>query len=317
MLVSPTTALFPTFSMRSKPSENDSLSLPSLSKRLFKVFALLCLMGSLTACNAFKASYNNGETLLRWWLDDYVDFQDSQDAPIRQVLSRQFTWHRSTQLPAYVPLLQRAKTLSQRPVTKAEVASLYNDARKFSYTTIEHFLPDVADLALTFTPAQLQTMEKKFAENNQKYRKKFQSGTREDQQEARFEKVIENAERLYGGFSGAQEEAIRKASDVRPLNATFIMAERVRRQKDLVAVLRKIQSEKPNRATAVEWLQRYVSNFEKPPTAERASYRNSGVDEGVDLAVTIANLTTPEQKQTAQKRLNGWLADIAALRAGK
>jgi hypothetical protein len=61
-------------------------------------------------------------------------------------------------------------------------------------------------------------MEKKFAKNNDDFRKKFMSGSIDDQQEARFKKSMEQFELWFGNFSRDRKRQLRKASDARPLD---------------------------------------------------------------------------------------------------
>ena len=43
-----------------------------------RTWFFLALLVLVTACSSLKLAYNNGDTLLYWWLDNYVDFTDER-----------------------------------------------------------------------------------------------------------------------------------------------------------------------------------------------------------------------------------------------
>ena len=79
--------------------------------RIIALLALLALSGVLVACSAVKAVYSQAPELAYWYLDSYVDFNGAQSLQVKAGLSKVQAWHRQTQLPAYIEILQ---TLQQR-----------------------------------------------------------------------------------------------------------------------------------------------------------------------------------------------------------
>jgi hypothetical protein len=151
-------------------------------------------------------------------------------------------------------------------------------------------------------------MESKFAESNTKYRKQYLKADADERTDARFDKIMDYAKLVYGSFSRDQEKAIRDAMGPYMLNADGRYSERVRRQQEWVALAREISTTRPPRAQAEDMLRRYADDWQRPAAGQQRS-----TDAGINLTVTIANLTTPEQKAHAVKRFQGWIDDVQTL----
>jgi hypothetical protein len=278
-------------------------------KTLVLVFIL-----ALAACNAVRLGYNHGETLTYWWLNSYIDVSADQKPWVRQRIARFFQWHRATQLKDYAQLLAQTQRQVQRSVTTAEMLASYEDARKRMLVVIDHTLPDLADLALSLKPEQIAQIEKKFASNNDDYRKDYLRGNLADRQRFRFKKVMEQAEYWFGDFSAEQEAVIRKASDARILNNELWFAGRQQRQREMIAILRKIQAERPRRDAAVEMLRGYASMMiEHAGGGENELFYNAARDGAAVVAATVINCATPAQKAHAAKRLQQWIDNFYSL----
>lgn len=277
------------------------------------LFLLACL---LVGCTALRLTYNNGETIVFWWMNAYVGFEQDQQPWVRKHIDELFDWHRSTQLKTYVPILTLAQKQVHEKVTKEMVLADYEEAKKRTLVLVDKSLPALADVALSLRPQQLVQMQKKFVSNNDDYRKDYLRGNAEKRQAFRYKKVLKQAETWFGSFSREQEQLLRKASDARPLNNDIWMTERVLRQTELMNVLLKIQSEKPSRDATIALLKNYVNgslnHFGQP---ERVAFFSSSADSTAQMVAQIVNMTTPEQKAHAHKKLQDWIDDIDKLMA--
>lgn len=267
----------------------------------------------LTACNAMKLGYQQGDHLAYWWIDNYVDVSDDQEAQTKDAIARFFAWHRREQLPEIATLLQRTKSEVQQPVSEAQLDRLRDDAQRLTRAAFDHAIPDVADLLLTLTPEQIRRMEDKFADGNRKYRKTFLSGDRQKRIDARYDKVMEWSRLIYGRFSREQEDAIRAAVVPVVDGAEARYAERIKRQQAWMALVRQVQAEHPSKARVIEMLQRFADQWQTPPGRERLVSYEKNNEAGLSLAAKIANMTTPEQKRHAVERLQGWIDDTRSL----
>jgi hypothetical protein len=291
---------------------NTSGTLASQVRTLF----LIVLMVTVAGCSSIRFTYNHGDTLLYWWLNNYLDLDSDQSGWVKKDIDNLFQWHRKTQLKDYVQLLQNGQRQLAGNLSQADLLADYHDIKSRTELLAYKALPELADLARTIRPEQIAQMEKKFAKNNDDYRKKFMKGDQEQQQKARFKKSMEQFDLWFGNFTSEQEAVLRKASDARVLDNEVWMAERMRRQKQIVTALRKIQQEKLSKDATVSVLHNLIkevfARFEAP---ERKAFFDTYTDQTIQMILTAVKIATPAQKAHAQKRMQGWIEDFTVLAA--
>ncbi|MGW8389651.1 DUF6279 family lipoprotein [Pseudoduganella sp. HUAS MS19] len=282
----------------------------------FNTCIVLAFAILLAACSSLRLAYNNGDTLLYWWLDAYVDFDSDQKAEVKQDIDEFFRWHRKTQLQDYVQFLQRAQRQLRGSPTSADLLADYVDIRDRTEALLLRSAPHIAELALSLKPDQLASMEKKFAKNNAKFRKENMKGDAQDQNKFRYKKSMEQFELWFGGFSDEQEAIIRKASDARPLDNALWLDERMRRQLKIMNLARRIMSEQPSKQVATQWVEELIrSGFDRFGISERKAFFDNYTQATVELVHTVVRISAPEQKAHAQKRMEGWIKDLNTLAA--
>ncbi|MET0855774.1 MAG: DUF6279 family lipoprotein [Telluria sp.] len=287
----------------------------TVATRLRALF-LIALMVTAAGCSSIRFTYNHGDTLLYWWLNNYLDLDSDQSGWVKKDIDNLFQWHRKTQLKDYVQLLQNGQRQLAGNITQTDLAGDYHDIKARTELLAYKALPELADLARSVRPEQIAQMEKKFAKNNEDYRQKFMRGDLEARQKARFKKSMEQFDLWFGNFSAEQEAVLRKASDARVLDNDVWLDERIRRQKQIVAALRKIQTEKLGKDATVSVLHNLVKElfgrFEAP---ERKAFFDTYTDQTIQLILTAVKIATPAQKAHAQKRMQGWIEDFNVLAA--
>ncbi|MGV7210985.1 DUF6279 family lipoprotein [Oxalobacteraceae bacterium A2-2] len=275
---------------------------------------LILLMVLAAGCSSLKLAYNNGDTLLYWWLDGYVDLDAEQKGWVKKDIDQLFHWHRTTQLRDYAQILQKAQHQLQGTPTTADLLADYQDIKQRTQTLLMEALPDLADLARSLKPEQIDQMEKKFASNNAEFRKKNMKGDAEAQQKYRYKKAMEQFELWFGSFTSEQEAALRKASDARPLDNQVWLEERMRRQKAIVALARKVQREKLGKEATMALLSATIKdNFERLDHSERSAFFNSYNQATAEMILTAIRIATPAQKLHAHQRMQGWIDDFNTL----
>ncbi|MDQ1816937.1 DUF6279 family lipoprotein [Massilia sp. CCM 9210] len=284
-----------------------------LSQR-FRVLCLVAMVAVLTACSGIKLAYNQGDTLLYWWLDAYVDLDSEQAPEVKQDIKELFKWHRQTQLKDYVHILTNAQRQLAGNLSKADLDADYRDIMARTELLAQKALPELTDLALSIKPEQLAHIEKKFDKNNETFRKKFIRGSVEDMQEKRFKKSMEQFDLWFGDFSRDQEAILRKASDARPLNNQIWLDDRIRRQQRILTVLRKIDKENLGKEAAAPLVQGLIKDM-LARGSENKQFFDTSTDGTMQMILTAVKIATPEQKAHAQKRMQGWISDFNTLAA--
>ena len=288
----------------------------SASRTLPRVF-LMALMAALTllaACSSLRLAYNNGDTLLYWWLDGYVDLNAEQKDWVKKDIDKLFQWHRKTQLEDYIQILQTGqRQLAGNPGVD-DLLGDFTEIRKRTERLLQQAKPELADLARSLQPEQIATLEKKFASNLDDFRKKNMKGDREAQQQFRYKKAMEQFELWFGRFNAEQEAQIRKASDARPLDNTIWLAERQRRQRAIVELVRKVQQEKLGKEATMALIDKLISDsFKRLDQSEHKQFFDASERGTAEMIVTVIRIATPQQKAHAQQRMQGWISDFQAL----
>lgn len=294
--------------------QNFSMRLQRNILTFLKINAIFMVALMLNSCGTARLAYSNGETLSYWWLDSYIDISSDQAPLVREELATLFAWHRRTQLTDYVQWLKGAQVRVQRNVTLTELGSDTADIALRLHRMSERAAPGLADLARSLQPAQIARLEKKFNSNNDSYRKEFMRGDAAEQARQRFKKVLQQAEYWFGDFSAEQEATIRTASNARPLNPEWVLADRVRRQAALLTLLKKIQTEKASRESATRLIAEYLKqDGERGTTPERREFFERLQEGNLQTAMTVINCTTAAQRTTAIARAQQWIDDFNAL----
>ncbi len=281
----------------------------------FRMLFVLTIVVALAACSSVKFAYNQGDTLLYWFVDAYVDL-DSEQAPlVKEDIGQLIKWHRKTQLREYSQFLTKAQAkLASNNITHADLKADYKDIRNRTELLANKALPELTDLALSVKPEQIANIEEKFRKNNETYRKKFVSISNDKKQKQRYKKSMEQFELWFGDFSSDQEEVLRKASDARPLDNQIWLDERIIRQKKIIAVLREIQAKKLGKEQTSALLSNLLKDiFGRFESTERKPFFDAYIDSTLNLTLTAIKIATPTQKAHAQKRMQGWIDDFKVL----
>ena len=175
----------------------------SLSKPLqtIKITAICCLILLITACSTVKFAYNQGDTLIRWWIDDHIGLTAEQEFLTRELLEQQFWWHRTEQLTDVSKTLEQLRRQLNRPLSAQEVSQFSDDLKKFIYTIAKKTTPDAAKIFVTLQSNQIEKMQKRMQKGNEKFVKEWLPPSIEKQNKVRADKVIDRVEWLFGSIN--------------------------------------------------------------------------------------------------------------------
>jgi hypothetical protein len=291
---------------------------PAPFLRRVQTMFLLVVLALAAGCSTVRFSYNQGDTLLYWWMDAYVDFQGQQSDQVKREIRDFFQWHRQTQLRDYSALLARMQRQLAGNPAQADLMANYREVKARTETMAFKAVPQMADIALSLTPEQIVNMEERFKTKNAEYRRKVLDGNLEKRQKTRFKKSMDQFEMVFGNFSNEQEAILRKASDARPNDGDLWLEERMLRQRKILAMLRKIQQERPSKEATVGILNAQLREmFDRMESPERKQFFDTYADSTAKFVLTAIRIATPAQKAHAQQRLQGWIDDFSSLAAAR
>lgn len=279
-----------------------------------RLFVLLAAAILLNACSAMRVGYGNADSLARWWMDKYLDFTPEQDVLVRERLARLHLWHRQSQLPDYATVLREARDLVDGQPTAANSLELSESIIRRVRTLTDKAIPDVADLLASLTPAQIDRMAARLADRNADYAKEARLADGEaGQRKARMKRLLDRAEYWFGDFSGEQEAAIRRLIDAQPTGSQFWFDERLRRQREWLEIVRKVQRERPARDAVVAMLRDYAERFDIPVEPARRAQAIALRRSSAELAVAMHALTTKGQRDRARLKFDDLIRELGEL----
>ncbi len=297
-----------------KNSSTQVAGFPPVARLAMLAIALALTLAS-SGCALIKVGYRNGDRVGLFMIDRYFDLSDEQEDFVKPRLHQLLVWHRRTQLPDYIAFSQDLQKKAMTQISAADVVALDDGARRRITTMIDHALPDMADLALRLTPDNVKALQKRFAVDDEKWRKENTKGDVDQQKEARADKTIERTEEWYGRFSREQRATIRQLSNARPFNTDIVLGERRRRQQQMVDLLTKVVAEKPPRDVVAQRLKAYADGFEHSADPDKRAFLDDYHHASDEMNAAIHNLATPEQRKHAVQRLQDWIDDFRSLSA--
>jgi hypothetical protein len=266
---------------------------------------------ALAACSALSTTYNNAPTLITWWANSYFDLDNDQEALLKDRIRALRVWHR-TELPVFARAFGELQTRIGRPVEAADVDWLFDESKMQMRHLVEHAAPDAAELATHLRSDNIAALKRKMEKKDAEFEDDYVTASPEKQQDKRYDRVLSEAERWYGSFSGEQKKQIRAMSDALPGNYALVLADRRRRQAELVTILNAAIDKSAGVPETTRRLARWA-DFEQGRTPEFQAYATRYRRELERLFAAIANLATPDQRQAAQKNVGEYMDQFNTL----
>jgi len=274
-------------------------------RRLF----LACLVALLAGCSALELAYDNADSYLRWQAGRYLDLKNSQAEEFKARVGAFLVWHRSEALPQYARLAGEAGKRLERGASLADMVWSYDAIRRQAEEGLRRASAETGDFLDRLTPAQIEYLEQRFAEDNRKFAREWLEGTPEKQRERRLKRLTHTLEDWLGELSGAQRERVRQFNDSAPLNGEMRDRERRRRQAELLAMLRARESARRLAGWAAEW------ERGREPAFVRAS--REFTDGLLALLADLERGLSPRQRAVAVARLREFARDFDLLAAAR
>lgn len=273
------------------------------------------LLSSLLGCSTVRLTYGQGPTLAYWWLDGYADISDAQAPRVREALGDWFAWHRATQLPEYVQALAELQALAAHPVTPAQVCGALDAWQQRLARAFDQAVPALAEQLRRMTPAQLDHLERRLADNLKEAAEKALPPDPAERVQATLERSVARAETFYGPLDEPQRRRLAAALLISPFDPERWLAERRLRNAELMRRLRQWQAAHADAATVQAGLRRVAVEVQQSPRADYRAHAQRVRDSQCQLIALLHNGTTPAQRQRAADRLRGWADDLQALSA--
>jgi Family of unknown function (DUF6279) len=290
----------------------------AMSRSLIRTGIIAFLVATsalLGACSALRIGYNQVDELAYWWLDGYIDFNESQTPRVRGALAQWHAWHRRTQLPDYSALLARARTEAANPTTPERICQWWGDLRGRLDVAFERAVPAAADVMLSLSPEQIRHIERRYAKANEEFRADYLQADPAERRKESIRRAVDRAETFYGRLDDGQREQVAKAVAESPFDAELWFTERRARQQEALQMLRRLRPEGASSDQAQAALRAYYDHALRSPRPAHLRYAQNLTQYNCAWAANLHNAATPAQRAVLLGKLKGWEADLRSLAA--
>lgn len=271
---------------------------------------LLAALAALAACSSVtRVAYTNAPFAAAWVVDDWFDLQDGQRDWVKARMGRFMAWHRESELPAYERLLQDTAARAATRLTEEDMRRVWREMRLLYQRAMRQAIPDMADFLLQVQPGQVEYLERRFREDNEKAARESVRGTPAERREARAKRYVERIDDWTGKLSAAQRDLV--ASRVAAMEdlAEEWMGDRRFRQSETLRLVRA----RPSREAMVAGLTRILIDtdaWRRPDYVAKLKARDEQV---IAMLAALDATLTAEQRAKLHRKLGGYAADVAYL----
>jgi len=156
--------------------------------------------------------YNRLDTILPWYVDDYVDLDGTQEQRLDEELQPFLAWHRQQELPRYLQLLDDIEASLAQPFTAREVEAIYAGMEVAWLRLEEESLDWLLELGETLSDAQVQEFLAYLQERQQEYEEEYLPRTEAEYREETYDSLADNLGDYLGSLSKEQRERLRQAA---------------------------------------------------------------------------------------------------------
>jgi hypothetical protein len=272
----------------------------------------------IVSCSLVKIAYNNAPEAMHWWLDDYFDFTESQNATLKPALHALHDWHRQTQLPVYVEILQKIQSdLSQEAIEPSAVCenmeTMQDVIQKLQYETSSIIL----EMAPLLSDKQLIYFQKMLQKRALKWKSEWLKKTREEQIEVRLEKIIDYAENVYGSLNKPQKTMLKQKLMASNFKAEINYTEILRRNEEALLILSKLKQENLDQEQKRNIVKQGFDHLKNSPNPVYQSYANQLKQGSCEMIADLHATTDIQQKQHAKAWLENFITVFKNLALNK
>ena len=289
---------------------NGSRSARAMNYARKAVLGLFCVL-SLSACSLLESLYENSPQLLFWWLDSYLDFRSDQTSTVKEELKALQKWHRETQLPQALGLIQELMPVSHLELASEQTCGVEKRVLQTLPELIARLAPSIARVAPSFSAEQIKTLQSSFDKKNKEWIREWMSGTPSERLEHQTDKGLEQARDLYGRLSNAQKWTVQNLAQNAGFEPQKTLAIKLYRQDETIKALEKLNQLKTkadlgpesllkeSELIVREWLNR-AAQIKDPELLE---YSDRRLKVNCEAVAAFHNTTTPEQRAKARAKL--------------
>ena len=171
---------------------------------------LACVL-CLGACSGTTFVYNRLDTILPWYVDDYVELDATQERQLEEILRPFLHWHRQQELPRYVELLNQLDSSLDHEVTPTDLANIYDEMQVAWLRLEQESLDGLLELGASLSDAQVQEFLAYMRERQDEYEEEYLTRSGSEYREEIYDNFADTLEDYLGRLTTEQKERPRQA----------------------------------------------------------------------------------------------------------
>lgn len=270
-------------------------------KHLFARTLFLGLCVSLVSCGSGFV-YQNLDWVVPWYLDDYVELNEEQQAQFDAVLDKALVWHKTQELPRYHQYLEEVHLKLDQPLNEEDMRGIQTFAGAALSAIQQRIVPELLPLSKTLDADQQADVWAELNKKQQEYEEAFLTRTDEEYVKELNEKYSKFLKRFLGTLS------VEQASIIEAKVGTIIRADDLwlnARQAWLNNIKRQYETEGADWIALMQsaWLNRdqYYSEAEQLTIAQRDQQARA-------LLLAVMNIRSDEQTEYFKTFIREWQA---------
>ncbi len=267
----------------------------------------------LAGCSVARLGYGQLPSLGYWWVDSYLDLNDTQSVALRADLQALHSWHRHQQLPQLARDLADIQAQAQQNTTSTQVCQITDRLKSRLTAVLAQSEPGFARLGLSLKDEQLQHMQHQLDKKAQSWRDDWLVGSQAELRARRLERLVERSESFYGPLSEAQISLLRAGVQATPFDAQAAELDLLRRHQDLLQTLQGLAGGTVTLAQAQDRIRALLGRTLQSPNASYRAQIEQLLQNNCNTFAQLHNSATPAQRQNLIARLKGYEDDARTL----
>ena len=271
--------------------------------------ALVALLLIQAGCSSTTFFYNRLDTLINWYVDDYVTLTPEQRTEFDQQLDALLDWHRREELPRYAALLAGFENDLDPELNEAAVERLFVALSEAADRLEIRTLDLMINFGVALTPEQRLEFMAGLQREQDEQREALLTRTDAEYRDDVRERLADNLARFLGRLTQEQKALIAdQVLEYRRLDGPWL-ADRDQWLMQLEAII--VQDDP-------DWSAQVWAVLEGREASRSADYRlvfdnNSRVSR--DVFRDVINQRTAKQDQRLRRKVNDYREDFVALTA--
>jgi uncharacterized membrane protein len=263
----------------------------------------------LASCSTSFA-YNNLPWLSSFWVDDYIDLNNSQAKQLKHIIQQTRNWHRQVELPKYRNDLLNLQTMLTTQLEIKELTEHVSKAKQHWHNLLVHTKVPLIELAKTLSLEQRAMLINNIKQHINDEQHEYSEQTAQQHQAQRLERQLNYYKEWIGALSSEQVRLITHANEQHI--DTFMLWQRYKRNRlaALEDVLLNVQS---NEQQFSQQLGVVITQRERFIGDELETQNQTNLSRYIDLLTRLQTTLSAKQRTHVHQHLNDLIAMVNEL----